>query len=148
MAWWRIGLLTHNPIRQVIRVIWHKAASPQQTDGSIVLANTTEFVLPSSHQSPHPNGKSIASAVLHSLWQKVPRPITFYSGRTFPPKLPLPMGGSGHPSNTGFPGPTRVLNPNGISIGSAVFPGFTGVTDPQTDRPRYSVGNNRPHLRM
>ena len=25
------------------------------------------------------------------------------------------------PSNTWFPGPTRVLNPNGISIGSAVF---------------------------
>jgi len=28
-------------------------------------------------------------------------------------------------------------------IGSAVFAGLTSVTD----RPRYSVGNNRPHLR-
>ena len=37
----------------------------------------------------------------------------------------------------------QVLNPDGISIGSAVFAGLTSVTD----RPRYSVSNNRPHLR-
>ena len=42
--------------------------------------------------------------------------------------------------------PTRVHIPNGTSIGSAVF-AVTSVTDRQTDRPRYSVGNNRPHLR-
>jgi len=35
-------------------------------------------------------------------------------------KLPLPMG-SGQPSNAHFLGPTRVHNPNGISIGSADF---------------------------
>jgi len=42
----------------------------------------------------------------------------------------------------------RVINPNGISIGSAVFAGLTSVTDRQTDvdRPRYSVGSNRPHI--
>jgi len=40
---------------------------------------------------------------------------------------------SGHPSNTCFPGPTRVLNPNGISIGSAVFAWRTSVTDRPTD---------------
>jgi len=39
------------------------------------------------------------------------------------------------PSNTWSPGPTQVLNPNGISIGSAVFAGLTSVTDRQTDRP-------------
>jgi len=33
--------------------------------------------------------------------------------------------GSGPPSNTQFPGPTRVRNPNGTSIGSAVFAGVT-----------------------
>jgi len=32
-------------------------------------------------------------------------------------KIPLPMGRSGSPSNTWFLRPTRVLNPNGISIG-------------------------------
>jgi len=52
-----------------------------------------------------------------------------------PKKLPLPMGRSGHPSNTWFPGPTGVLNPNSISIGSVVFAGLTSVTDRQTDRP-------------
>jgi len=31
-------------------------------------------------------------------------------------------------------GPTEVLNPNGISIGSAIFAGLTTVTDRQTDR--------------
>jgi len=64
--------------------------------------------------------------------------------------------------NTFFLGPTRlttVHNPNGISIGSAVFAGLTVVTNRQTDRPtnrqiqihrkflkRYSLCN-RPHLR-
>ena len=43
-----------------------------------------------------------------------------------------------------FPGPTRVLDANGISITSAVFAGLTWrQTDWQTDRPRYSVGNSR-----
>ena len=55
-------------------------------------------------------------------------------------KLSLPMGGSGLPSNSWFLGPIQAHNPNGISIGSAVFAGLTTVTDRQTDRPRYSVG--------
>ena len=51
-------------------------------------------------------------------------------GRPFSPKnLPLPMGGSGPPSNTWFPGPTQVLNPKGSSISVAVFAGLTSVTD-------------------
>jgi len=64
-----------------------------------------------------------------------------------PKNLPLPMGESGPPSNTWFPGPTQVLNPKGSSIGAAGFAGLTSVTDQQTDRPRYSVSKNRPHLR-
>jgi len=32
------------------------------------------------------------------------------------------------------PGPTKVLNPKGSSIGAAVFAGLTSVTDRQTDR--------------
>jgi len=43
-------------------------------------------------------------------------------------------GGSGHPINIWFLGPTQVLNPNSISIGSAVFVGLTSVTDRPTDR--------------
>jgi len=41
-------------------------------------------------------------------------------------------GGCGPPSNTWFPGPTRVLNPNGILIGAAIFAELTTVTDRQT----------------
>jgi len=44
---------------------------------------------------------------------------------------------SGRPSNTWFPGPTRVLSLISISIGVAVFAGLTSVTD---DRPRYILG--------
>jgi len=70
-----------------------------------------------------------------------------YNGTPLSPsKSLLPMGRPGLPSNTWFPGPTPVLNPIGISIGTAVFAGLS-VTDRQTDRPCYSVGNNRPHLR-
>jgi len=48
-------------------------------------------------------------------------------------------GGSEPPCNTWSLGPSEVLNRDGISIGSAVFAGLTSVTD----RPRYSVSNNR-----
>jgi len=56
----------------------------------------------------------------------------FTMGRPFPLKIAPSHGGSGPPSNTWFLGPTRVHNPNGISIGSAVFAGLTSVTDRQT----------------
>jgi len=54
-------------------------------------------------------------------------------GRRFPRKIDPFHGGIWTPSNTWFPGPTRVHNPNGISIGSAVFARLTIVTDIQTD---------------
>jgi len=61
-------------------------------------------------------------------------PYTLQWDTPFPSKLLLSMGGSGTPSNTWFPGLTRVFNPNGISIGSAVLAGLTSVTDRQSDR--------------
>ena len=42
---------------------------------------------------------------------------------------------TGSPSNIWFPGHTQLLNPNGSSIGAAVFAGLTSVTDRLTDRP-------------
>ena len=46
--------------------------------------------------------------------------------------------------NKCFPGPTRVFDANGVSIAATVFTSFSRwQTDWQTDRPRYSVGNNR-----
>ena len=73
-------------------------------------------------------------------------PYTLQWDTTFPLKIDPSHGGSGPSSNTWFPGPTEVLNPNGISISSTILAGLTSVSDRQTDRPRYSVGNNRPHL--
>ena len=70
-------------------------------------------------------------------------------GRPFSPKnLPLPMGGGiWTPSNTWFPGPTQVLNPNGSSIGAAVFAGLTSVTDRLTDHATRSVRIGRIYIR-
>ena len=60
-------------------------------------------------------------------------------GRPFHQKIALSHGDL-EPSNTFVPGrPTRVLNPNGISIGSAVFAGLTSVTDRPTDHACWSV---------
>jgi len=53
-------------------------------------------------------------------------------GHPFPLKIAPSHGGSGPESNACFPGPTWVLNLNGISIGSAIFAGLTSVTDRQT----------------
>jgi len=77
-----------------------------------------------------------AEFLLFRWTQSVP---ILYTGMPLPASKLLP-------SNTCFPGPTRVLNLNGISIGSVVFEGLTNVRYRPTDRPRYSVGNNRPHL--
>jgi len=74
-------------------------------------------------------------------------PYTLQWDALFLLKIAASHGGSGPPSNTWFLGSARVLNPNDTSIGAAVFAWLTSVTDKQTDRPHYSVGNNRPHLR-
>jgi len=47
--------------------------------------------------------------------------LYFAMGRPFPHKIALSHGGSKLLSSTWFLGPIRVLNPNGISIGSAIF---------------------------
>jgi len=96
----------------------------------------------------NPNGISVCSVVFAQMTEECPYTLQWDDPSLL--KIALSHGGSGPPSNTWFPGPTRVLNLNGISIGSAVFAGLTRVTDRQTDRPtnrpRYSIGNNRPHL--
>jgi len=56
-------------------------------------------------------------------------------------------GGSGHPSDTQYLGPTQVHIANGVSNTSAHFTWLTVVTDRLTDIPCYSVCSNRPHLR-
>jgi len=61
--------------------------------------------------------------------------LYFTMGRPSPLKIAPSHEGSGPPSNTWFPGPTQVLNPNGISISSAIFARLlVWWTDRPTDR--------------
>ena len=56
---------------------------------------------------------------------------------------PSPDGGSGLPPNPWFSGPTKVHNPNGMSIGSAVW--HSARCDPPTDSQTMLNCRNRPH---
>jgi len=71
-------------------------------------------------------------------------PILYNGTPPFPLKFPLTMGRSGTPSFAWLLGPTRVLNPNGISIGLAVFAGL--VTLRQTDHTTRSVTIGRIYV--
>jgi len=126
---------------------WRVVKKPQQKDSSVVFARLRQcaphlihaFL---AHPSPHPkhfDGLSPSA-------QLTTKSHIVYNRPSFlPSKLPLRTG-IWTPSNTKFLGPTQVHKPNDMSIGSAVFAGLTIVTDRQTDRPRYSVCKNRPHL--
>jgi len=85
---------------------------------------------------PSPYPKTAYRSVypfLHSSRQEVL--ILYKESPLSSSKLPLCMGIS-TPSNTRFLRPTRIHNPNGIAIGSAVFAELTTVTDRQTDTDR------------
>jgi len=73
-------------------------------------------------------------------------PYTLQWDASFPLKIAPFHGGIWTSSNTWFPGPTRVLNPNDISIGSAVLAGLTSVTDRQTDHANRSVTIDRSYV--
>jgi len=68
---------------------------------------------------------------LHSSLQSVP---IVYNGLPLTPQNCPFYGGAVPPFNTWFTGPTYVFNPNGVSIGWAVFAGLTilWLTDRQT----------------
>ena len=93
----------------------------------------------------NPNGISTSSAIFAQITAECPHTLQWVA--PFPLKIAPSHRGILTPSNIWFPWPTRVLNPNTISIGSAIFAGLSSVIDWPTDRPRYSVTNNRPHLR-
>jgi len=122
--------------RQSVLIFYNGLPSPLKiahSNREICTPSFTWFLGPI--QAHNPNGISIGSVIFaechYTLQWAAPSPL----------KIAPSHGGSGY--NTWFLGPTWVLNPNSISISSAVFAGLTSVTD----RPRYSVGNNRLHLR-
>ena len=89
-------------------------------------------MIPTAHPSPQPKRHLDRFSGFRTGDRRVS--LYFTMGYPFPPsKLPLPMTGIWTASNAWFPGPTRVLNPNGISLGATVFAGLTGVTDTPTD---------------
>jgi len=142
------------------KVIAHKASYSKLLPNIVAMATSLSTAGPPSStwflgpiRAHNPNGISIGWDVRAQMTAECPYTLQW---GTFALKIAPSHGGSGPPSNTWFIGPTRVLNPNGISIGTVVFAGLTSVTDRQTDgqtdrpadhRPSYSVGNNRPHLR-
>jgi len=87
-----------------------------------------------------PNCISIGSAILHSSWQTV---LIFYNGPPlFPSKLPIHKRDlDSHLIHFLCPpeSATHVTSPS-------VYFCRAHDHDRQTDRPRYSVCNNRPHL--
>jgi len=109
-----------------------------------------------------PGGASMHHHLIHdslhpseSISQTVPRTVHrfctahWYTLQWAAPPPPIKIAPSHEwiwTYNTQFPAPTSFLNPNGISVGSANFAGLTSVMDRLIDRPRYLVGNDRPHL--
>jgi len=137
------------------------SALPQQMDGSVIFARlrqcalllghigaTWRIWLNSSFPRPtgvhNPNGKSIGSAVVAYLMAESPYT---YSGRPFPKKLPLPIGGAGPHLIHGSLGPPKSSTQTpSRSVQLFLQGSLVWQTDRQTDRPRYSVSNNGPHL--
>ena len=98
--------------------------------------SNTRFLRPI--RAHKPNGISIGSVVFAQM--TIQCPYTLQWDAPFPSENCPFIWGIWILSNTWFPGPTRVLNSNGISIGSAVLAGLTNVTDRQTDRQTTLLG--------
>jgi len=137
----------------VVKVIWHKTAGEAHWRH---LANTIELVLPSAHQSPQPKrqiGRFRSFCTAHgrkcgAVFAQMTAECryTLQWDAPFPLKLAPSHGEIWTPSNTWFPRLTRVLNPNGILIGSAVLAGLTSVTDRPTDHATRSVTIDRIYV--
>jgi len=127
-----------------------KTASPLYMDGSIVFARWRQCAPHLTHASmghPGPYPKWHLNRFSDCCTAHSRESLYFTMGRLFPLKIAHLHGGSEPSFNTWFLEPTRVHNPNSISIGSAIFAGLMIMTDRPTDRWRYFVCNNRPHLR-
>jgi len=105
------------------------------------LANTSKLVLPSAHPSPQP--KRQIDRFSHFCTPHGWKSLYFTMGATFPKNYPW---GIWTPCNTWYFGPIRVLNPKGISIGSAFFC-RARYCDRPTDHATRSVAIGRIYAR-
>ena len=93
--------------------------TPENCPFPLGICAPIKYIVPWSHQSLHPQRHVDRLNCFCTAHCSV---ILLDNGPLcFPQKLPIQLGGSGPPSNTWYIRPTRVINPNGISIGSAVF---------------------------
>ena len=128
-------------------------AGPLNMEGSIVFARLRQcasHVTRTYLGSPESTTQTVSRSVHPFLDSSRLRVAILYNGSPLPPIKIVPFHeASEPPSNTWFPGPTRILNPNVISIASDVLlhGSLLWHCARQTDRPRYAVYNNRPHLR-
>jgi len=123
--------------KQVVKVIWQKdrTAAPQGRFIGIRRQFATNLIHasmgpPESRPTTQTASRSV-HPFLHSSRQSVH--FVLYDRPPFPLlKIAHSHGITWTPSNTRFLRPIRVINQNGISIGSTVFVGLTTVTYPET----------------
>jgi len=136
-------------IIKVVKVIWHTATLPPQTEGSIVfgrLCQCAPHLIYSSLDPPDSasqNARQSVQPYLQGSRQRVP---ILYNGPPFPLKIaplrgvdlnPHLIHGSLGPPKSTTQRTSRSLQP------------FCRAHDCDrlTNRPRYSICHNRPHLR-
>ena len=121
---------SYSPQSQLQQIAYQKFVATATSLSTAGPPSKTWFLRPI--RAHNPNGIWIDSAVFTQGTAVCPYILQWVA--PFPLKITPSHGGSGLPSNTWLPGPTRVLNPNSISISSAVFAGLTSLRDWQTDR--------------
>jgi len=99
--------------------------------------SNTWFLGSDAIRAHNPSGISIGSNVFAQITAECP--YTLQWDAPFSLKIAVSHEGICTLSNAWFPGSTRVLNPNDISIGSDVFAGLTSVTDRRTGHTTRSV---------
>ena len=139
----------------MVKVIWHKAPSPPYTDGSVVFTRWRQCAPRLIHGSLDPPDSASQTAsrsvqpFLHSSRQTVP---ILYStmGRHFPTlKIAASHGEIWTPSNTWFLAHSSPHPKQHLERICRFLQGSRSLqTDRQTDRPCYSVCNNRRHLHI
>jgi len=105
---------------------------------------TPSTTIPWAHLSPQPKQHLNRFSLFRTDDCRVS--LYFTMGRPLPIKIAHLHGECGLPSNTWFPGSTQVLNPNGISIASAVFTGLNSARDRLTDHTTWSVTIGRIYI--
>jgi len=148
---WHRSLLkkTKSHDKEVVKVIWHKTASPPHTDGSVVFTRLCQWAphLIRASLSPPESTPQMASRSVQPFLHSSYGVSLYFTVRAVhsPSKLPIAMGDVTPPPHLirSSLSPQRKWH-------RSVQPFLQGwrlwQTDRSTDTPRYSVCNNRPHL--